>query len=469
MFRRSTFFLLGKPCPNKFLKTMTHAGLTAYFGVPDSLLKELCQCITWHGEHKAVSDLGIEHHVIAANEGNAIGLAAGYYLASSKIPVVYMQNSGFGNCVNPLTSICHKEVYSIPMVLLIGWRGRPGSKSDEPQHKAMGRLTEQFLQASEIPYTVLGTVLGTEEGAMDAAISKAVEYAKATRTPYAILVDRDTFGPVPDVCKKVAGEKSADAAASAATKVNPNSIKLGREEAIQQVLSLLPATTPVIGTTGMISREIFETRKRLNQPTSSDFLTVGAMGHASSIAMGVVLGQQSQPQADNQKRKVVCLDGDGAFLMHLGAAAITGSGHTPSNFVHIVLNNGAHDSVGGQPTVGFDCDLTAVAKSCGYSVLPPVMDLDDLEQSMSEVVTFIEGTTKTSNKHPMFLEIQCKKGNRADLGRPTSTAGENCQAFMTFVQTTTAGGCPPIPEIPTAVKNASTNTLNAEGKSPSKK
>lgn len=458
MFRRSTSLFLGKPCPNTFLKSMTSAGFTSYFGVPDSLLKEFCRCVTWHGENKAQSDVGVEHHVIAANEGNAIGLATGYFLASSRIPVVYMQNSGLGNCINPLTSICHSEVYSIPMILLIGWRGRPGSKSDEPQHKAMGRLTEAVLNASEVPYTVLGT----EEGAMDAAIAKAMAHFKSARTPFAILVDRDTFGPVPDFCK---GTGEAE----------PKDVKLGREEAIQQILSQIPTTTPVVGTTGMISREIFETRLRLKQSNASDFLTVGAMGHASSIALGVALGQQSQSVGgaaaaasaaststtttptpsdatsdsaakENFGRKVVCIDGDGAFLMHLGAAAIAGSGgaSVPSNLMHIVLNNGAHDSVGGQPTVGFHCDLTAIAKSCGYTVIPPVMDLDDLDTAISEVNNFITGVNNAGDK-PLFLEIQCKKGNRADLGRPTSSAAENCEAFMKFVQTTSAG-TPAIPQ-----------------------
>lgn len=369
--------------PLKYLNVLQQAGVGFFTGVPDSLLKDICACIT--------DQLSKDDHIIAANEGGAVGLAIGYHLATGQVPIVYLQNSGLGNVVNPVMSLASDEVYGLPMVLLIGWRGEPGVK-DEPQHVHQGRVTPAMLDSMDVPYTVLSDDL--EDAAKQT--SDAVELAKSKKKPVALLVRKGTFESY-----KLSKRSSE--------------LQLSREEAIVEVSSLMEDDAAVIGTTGMPSRELFEFRASTGGRHETDFLTVGGMGHASQIALGLALRQPERP--------VYCLDGDGAAIMHMGSMVISGSSDA-SNLIHIVLNNGAHESVGGQPTVGFDIDLPAIAIASGYKSATRVTKKDDIPNIVKAA---------QQEQGPSFIEIQVKPGHRSDLGRPTSTPAQNKQAMMKFL------------------------------------
>ena len=369
--------------PQFFYDTLANYGINFYAGVPDSLLKNLCGYITDHAD--AV------HNVIAANEGGAIGLAAGHYMATGQIPVVYMQNSGEGNIINPLASLTDPEVYSIPILLVIGWRGKPGVH-DEPQHVKQGKITTGLLNVMGVDYTVLSK----DETEAVAQIKKAVAYMEVTKQCYALVIEKDTFD------------------AYTLQNVEKNGLTMSREEAIQTVAKALGEKDVIVSTTGMISRELFEYRTAMNKAHDRDFLTVGSMGHASQIALGIALAKQD--------RNVWCFDGDGACIMHLGSMAIVAS-KAPKNYIHVVFNNGAHDSVGGQPTVGLKIDLPAVAKAVGYKSVYSVSTKKELEQQLTNL-----GETS------VFLEVKVKKGNRKDLGRPTIKPVQNKEALMDFLK-----------------------------------
>lgn len=371
--------------PEFFVNTLKNNGIDFYAGVPDSLLKNICAYIT--------DNLPAENNIIAANEGGAMGIAAGYHLATGRVPVVYMQNSGEGNIINPLASLTDKEVYNIPILLVIGWRGCPGVK-DEPQHVKQGKVTTGLLNVMGINYAILPK----DEAEAAKQIKIAVDYMKATNECYALVIEKDTF----DSYKL--------------QNVEVNDFTITREEAIQKVAANIEETACIVSTTGMISRELFEARTAWNQGHERDFLTVGSMGHASQIALGIAL--------QKPERKVYCFDGDGASLMHMGNMAITASINC-KNYVHVVLNNGAHDSVGGQPTVGLKIDLCGVAKAVGYKATYSVDTMEQLETILPEVKN-AEG--------PVLLQVCVKKGNRKDLGRPTTTPIQNKEAFMEFLQ-----------------------------------
>ncbi len=346
---------------SNFIQSLKNLGVDFFTGVPDSLLKSFCAYVTDHFP---------DSHTIAANEGGAIGLAAGHYLATGKPALVYMQNSGQGNAVNPLCSLADPDVYSIPMVLLVGWRGEPGVK-DEPQHVKQGKVTVSLFETLGIPTAVLPD----DETAALELTEKQISRAVSESRPVALVVRKNLFE------EYKLQNKEADIAGQR------------REDAIEAILKSLPDDAVVVSTTGMISREVYETRLRLGQGHERDFLTVGSMGHAIMIALGIA---KAQPQ-----RKVFCLDGDGASIMHLGNMAIAGQSGC-GNLVHIVLNNSAHDSVGGQPTVGGRIGLSAIAASCGYNR---------------------EGS-------PVFREIKVAKGARKDLGRPKEPPQVNKALFM---------------------------------------
>jgi phosphonopyruvate decarboxylase len=358
-------------------------GVTYFTGVPDSLLKDLCSHIAVHAP--------AGRHVIAANEGAAVALAAGHHLAAGGVPVVYLQSSGLGNTINPLLSLADREVYSLPMILVIGWRGEP-LEPDEPQHVKQGRVMLAMLDAMEIPHRILSPV--PSEAQRD--VVWAAERTRERGEPVALVVRKGTFA-------KFEAEMPG----------RPE-LQLSREQAIEEILRALHPTDAIVSTTGMISRELFEVRVRRGEP-SHDFLTVGSMGHASAIACAVA--------AELPERQVFCLDGDGAMLMHLGSIAVQGS-LGPPNFKHVVLNNGCHDSVGGQPTVAFEVDLTAVARACGYATLDRVDDA-------GEVVAAIRNLRE--KKGPALLEIRVRKGARKDLGRPHASPRETKEAFMRFL------------------------------------
>lgn len=373
--------------PEFFIEKLRENGINCFAGVPDSLLKNMCAYITDHFD--------AAHNIIAANEGAAVGLAAGHYLATGQPACVYMQNSGEGNIINPLASLTDQEVYNIPVLLLIGWRGRPGVH-DEPQHVKQGKVTTGLLNVMGINYEVLAK----EEDKAEKQIFKAIK-ALQNKDMFALVIEKDTF----DEYKLQNVEK--------------NDLTLSREEAIQIVAAALGEKDCIVSTTGMISRELFEYRAGMNQGHERDFLTVGSMGHASQIALGIAMAKPD--------RKVWCFDGDGAAIMHMGSMAIIAN-KAPKNYVHVVFNNGAHDSVGGQPTVGLKIDLPAVAKAVGYKAAITVVSKEELEKELSTL-----NSQLSTLGGPLLLEVRVRKGNRKDLGRPTTTPIQNKEALMFFL------------------------------------
>lgn len=362
--------------PKEFIDALSAAGVDYFVGVPDSLLKDLLACI-----HDTVPG---QRHITAANEGNAVAIAAGYHLATGKVPCVYLQNSGLGNAVNPLTSLADREVYSIPMLLIIGWRGEPGV-ADEPQHAKQGRITPALLDVLEIPHTD--------------DLSKAGEMAALALKegrPAALVVHAGAFEAYKG-------------------KAQPSALPLTREAAIEEIIAAIEPDAIVVSTTGKISRELYEARKRRGEPVR-DFLTVGSMGHASQIALGIA--------AQKPNRLVYCLDGDGATIMHLGGLA-TISWVAPKNFRHIVLNNLAHESVGGQPSAAGVIDIPAAAKALGYVAAASV---DSREAIAPALKTFAQG--------PALLEVKVNLESRKDLARPAQTPLENKRSFIEFLNGT---------------------------------
>jgi phosphonopyruvate decarboxylase len=370
--------------PKTFFDALGDHDFDFFTGVPDSLLKDFCAYVTDHTNGRA--------HVIAANEGGAVALAAGHYVATGRPGLVYMQNSGQGNAVNPLTSLTDREVFGIPMLLLVGWRGEPG-KEDEPQHVKQGRVTADVFNALGTEYAVLPDDL---EGALS-ALATASARMRAASAPYALIVRDGTF-----------------ATYKLQTKIE-TSYELAREGALRLVAESIGSDAIVVATTGKTARELFEHRNAAGHSHRGDFRTVGCMGHASQIALGIALARPEHP--------VFCLDGDGAVIMHMGALAIIGS-QKPKNFRHIVFNNGAHDSVGGQPTAGFDIDIARVAAACGYRLTLSAETSAEIANALG-VIAYVEG--------PVLLEIKVNKGARANLGRPTASPQENKRELMQYL------------------------------------
>lgn len=370
--------------PELFIKILQSNGVNFFAGVPDSLLKNVCAYITDY--------VPSDRNLITANEGSAIGVAAGHYLATGNIPLVYMQNSGIGNAVNPLLSLADEKVYSIPMLIMIGWRGEPGVH-DEPQHVKQGEVTLSLLDAMGIPYIILPD----DDTAASSALGMLVTDCQKTCKPHAIIIKKGTFGSY-----------------KLKTKV-PNDNPVCREDAMKLVVASLPADSIIVSTTGKLSRELYEYRDALKQSHESDFLTVGSMGHSSSIALGIALAKP--------ERKVFCFDGDGAFIMHMGA--ITNIGHlAPRNYIHIVFNNGAHESVGGQPTLGYGINIPEIAQACGYKKIMSVTSGEEISKSL---------TAALNSDGPTLIEIKVGINSREDLGRPKTTPIENKEAFMHFI------------------------------------
>ncbi|ADY12111.1 phosphonopyruvate decarboxylase [Sphaerochaeta globosa] len=368
--------------PSMFVGELQKQGTVFFTGVPDSLLKNLCAFIN--------DAFDSEHHIIAANEGNAVALATGHHLASGTIPMVYMQNSGEGNAVNPLLSLADNEVYQIPLLLCIGWRGEPGVH-DEPQHVKQGKVTLSLLDTMGIPYQVISA----DSDQLRVQVENAYSYMRLKSAPYALIVKKGLFEDyTPQHSRQIEGQMS-------------------RKEALELVVQHTAINAIYVSTTGMASRELYEIRERNGEGHQKDFLTVGSMGHASQIALGIALNKK--------ERQVVCLDGDGAVLMHLGGMAIIGT-KKPGNYVHVILNNGAHDSVGGQPTVGREVDLAGVASCLGYRSSIRVTTQEQLVDAL-----------KLNELGPRCIEVLVRKGNQKDLGRPKSTPVENKQAFMQYV------------------------------------
>ena len=359
--------------------------ISFFTGVPDSLLKDFCAYLD--------DEFSSSNHIIGANEGASIGLAIGHHLSSGKVPLVYLQNSGLGNTINPLISLASKEVYSIPIILLIGWRGEPGIK-DEPQHIHQGRITPSLLKVMEIPYVIIDSSMDQAE--ILNLIENQIKNCKLLKKPVCVLVRKGTF----ESYKKK-------------TNILKNSqFELEREEAVKIATQLCELNSVIVCTTGMLSRELFEFRANNKLGHGKDFLCVGGMGHASQIATGIAIDQPDRP--------VYCFDGDGAALMHMGSMAITGTRNL-SNLIHLVFNNGCHESVGGQPTVAQKFKLSQVASALGYKFSETVSTKANLKKIIIKAQL---------NKNSSFIEILVRSGHRSNIGRPTTTPIQNKIALM---------------------------------------
>lgn len=367
--------------PEKLFELFKDNGITFFSGVPDSLLKDFCAFVT--------DNVSKENHVINSNEGAAVSLACGYYLATGKPGLVYLQNSGIGNAVNPLLSLADKEVYSIPMILMIGWRGEPGRK-DETQHIKQGRVMLKMLEAMEIPYLIINK----ETDNIGEIINDICIDIKASNRPFALIVSEGTFEEY-----KLKNDQKTN-------------YLLKRKDAVKIILDNLTNDEIIVSTTGKTSREVFEFRKENNQGHQNDFLTVGSMGHCSQIALGISL--------EKKKKDIFILDGDGAVIMHMGSLAIIGS-EAGGNLKHIVINNGSHDSVGGQPTAGFKMNFPAIALASGYKLALTAETKEEIIESM-EKLKHCDGVS--------FLEIKVNKGARSNLGRPDISPLDNKINFM---------------------------------------
>lgn len=351
------------------LECITDAGFATFAGVPDSLLKPLLGSLSLKNDSSA--------NVVTANEGAAVAYAVGVYLETSKPAVVYMQNSGLGNAVNPLTALCHRDVYGIPMMLIVGWRGEPG-KPDEPQHLVQGKITRQLLSLMDIPHLVLSA----DERTAKSQVRRITKKMREISGPVAVLVPEGIL------------EANTDAS------LESNRFTMSREDALSELLSVIPLGDRVVVTTGMLGRELWEFRKRTGASSANDFLVVGGMGHATAVAHGSA--------AFATGKDVWCLDGDGAMLMHMGNLAVIGN-KSPSNFKHVVFNNFSHDSVGGQATSISSVNISLLAESLGYQSSSSTSRIDEVAGL---------GTVLSEASGPGLLELRVKKGARSDLGRP---------------------------------------------------
>lgn len=369
--------------PAYYLDRLNESGINFFAGVPDSLLKEFCACVS--------HNYGSDSHMITSNEGAAIGLGIGYYLGTGNVPMIYLQNSGLGNIINPVLSLASEKVYGIPMLIMVGWRGEPGVK-DEPQHVHQGKVMIGSLEEMNLPYVVLSL---DEKKAVEQT-QNALSLARDKMSPVIIVVRKNSFEDFPEE------KPQCD-------------LELSREDAIITVAKMLPEKSVVVCTTGMPSRELFEYRANNNQGHYRDFLSVGGMGHASQIALGLCMAQP--------KRPTYCFDGDGATLMHMGSLAIIGQS-SAVNFTHVVFNNGVHDSVGGQPTVGFGVDFCGIAKACGYVSAVEVHSYEDIIRAFNYA---------SEHDGPHFIDIHVRPGNRLGIGRPTTTPKQNKNAIMKYL------------------------------------
>ena len=363
-----------------FFDSLINQGVTNFSGVPDSLLKNICAYIS--------DNTSSDEHLITANEGSAVAFAVGQYIATGKPSLVYMQNSGFGNAINPLLSLADAKVYGVPILLMVGWRGEPGVK-DEPQHIKQGEVMERLLDSCDLSTIIIGP----ETKNIEEVLKSAVKMTIANSQPVVLLVKKGAFGPY----------KLKNAV--------PDIAEASREETIEMIVNASEKDDIFVSTTGMPSRELFEIRVKNQQPHEKDFLTVGSMGHANMIALGL---------AQNTDRHVFCIDGDGASIMHLGNLTSIGQSGA-KNLIHILLNNAAHDSVGGQPTCADIIDLPLIAKACGYVSFKSMSNLHDMQSYIQQI---------KCQAGPHFLEVKIKKGSRSDLGRPTSSPIENKKALM---------------------------------------
>ena len=360
-------------------------GIDFFTGVPDSLLKGLCD------ELFARYGANGQTHIVAHNEGGAVALCAGHFLATGRPALCYMQNSGLGNAVNPLVSLMDPQVYSLPCLLIIGWRGEPGVH-DEPQHIRQGAVTLSLLDTMDIPYMILSA--DTDESSFREQF-RCLASALSEGRPSAIVVRKNAI---------VSDQHPS----------YRNGLEMSRETAVSVILSETLPGDILVSTTGKLSRELYELREKRGEDHGRDFLTVGSMGHASMIALRIALRKPD--------RTVWCLDGDGAAMMHLGALPLIGQ-QFPARFMHVVINNGAHESVGGMPVCSGKLNLCGFARASGYREVFSA----DCEEALADT---LRHARETSGNGPVFVEIRCACGARKDLGRPSATPAENRDAFM---------------------------------------
>jgi len=368
---------------SKVFQELGKQGITFFTGVPDSYLNGFCNYALEHFSTR---------NIIAANEGNAVGIAAGHYFATGEIPLVYMQNSGMGNTINPLASLADEAVYAVPMLLLIGWRGQGNTEQNHPQHKLQGEITPGLLELMHIPYTVLDD----DDNHFAQILDDAVKHCKESRRPYGLIAPKGVMA---------ASEKANNKDAF---------YPMSREEAIEVILDEMPVNTVYAATTGRATRELFFLREKREETKARDYLNVGSMGHASSVALGIALAKPERP--------VVVLDGDSAAIMHMGALTMISKVSAP-NFLHVVLNNGAHESVGGQPSAGQKIDFTKIAEGCGYQTVGhPVTNKEELIEAVNQ----LKGCGKAA-----FIDCRIHKGLNSKLPPIIFDHREAIDALMT--------------------------------------
>ncbi|RXI39590.1 phosphonopyruvate decarboxylase [Clostridium tetani] len=366
------------------IKEMQKLGIGSIVGVPDSTLKEFCDYMNYENPRNL-------KHYVPANEGAAVGLAAGIYLGTGKPACIYMQNSGIGNAANPIISLLNKEVYDIPALFMVGWRGEPGVY-DEPQHKFQGMITKELFELLNIKNEVISS------NTTDEQLKTIFEVARNelnNSKQFAIIVKKGTF------------EKRGN-------KAHKNSYEILREDAIKEILKQIEVTDMIVSTTGKISREVYEESDIILGGHKQNFLTVGSMGHSSMIALGLA--------KEHENRRIYCIDGDGAVLMHMGSLAFIAK-QNPKNLIHIVLNNDAHESVGGMPTCAVDVNIGNIARACGYLKVYHVYSLNEL--------TTVLKKAKAINEL-CLIEVKVSLESRNDLGRPKESARENKENFMKY-------------------------------------
>ena len=366
--------------PDVFLKSLIDADIELFVGVPDSLLSGLISA--FESNNKIC-------HLVAANEGNALALAAGYHLATNKLPLVYMQNSGFGNIINPYLSLTCKQVYQIPMIIIMGWRGCP-EKNDEPQHLFQGKVQIDLLKTLDIPFVVLDENFDSKS--MRVITKKAIQEKRAV----CILIKKGAFITKP-------------------LQLNAKMLPMNRRIAISIIVKYLPENSVVIATTGKIAREAYDIMSEAGKRHQL-FMNVGAMGHCSSVALGLAIGR---PEV-----KVICLDGDGALIMHMGALSLIGKVQC-RNFYHILLNNGCHESVGGCPSAADTVDFLGVAKASSYNSSYKASSEGDMNHMIDD---FFE------KEGPVFLEAKISLTQGDDPSRPSESMCELKSNLQDFLQ-----------------------------------
>lgn len=349
-------------CSKKFLKFLKKKNINFFTGVPDSVLKDFTE------------NLPKKRNYIMANEGLSVSLGIGYYLKTKKVPLIYFQNSGLGNAINPLVSVAHKNVYSIPMVLLIGWRGAPDIK-DEPQHIQQGKSTISILKNIGIKSVILKKDLNLSK------LGTAIDLAKRRLEPIAILVKKNLFSKS---SKKIFVK---------------NSYSLQRSEVIKFILNQISYKNIIFSSTGYISRELNHHIKIKKDKKIRAFFNVGGMGHTSSLALGYSI---------NSRDKIICLDGDGALMMHMGCMANIGT-FSKKNFLHILFNNGTHESVGGQTTNSFNINFKKFSQSVNYKSYYSIKNKKDLKKKLPKLF---------KKDGPSLCEIFIQNKSIKNLGRP---------------------------------------------------